>query len=179
MSPNNTRQTDTAFPTTADMSRPQPFETGATCQPTESESSAFSSGHSTTLEPMGTDTGSLRRRVTSPYVALVNTDVNFQKSDWLRNNELEPRIGDANCPTEADPYGIRGLSVYTAFVKNQNGDTYGCNHELCNAYSTRSMEEAIRHQRIHHFDHSPYVCLAATWNAWYISVFLHTLALVG
>ena len=119
-------------------------------------------------------------------MALVNMDVNLQKlkeiikaSDWLRNNELEPRIGDANCPAEADPYGIRGLSVYTAFVRNQNGDAYGCNYELCGAYSTRTMEQAVRHQRIHHFDHSPYLCLAATWNAWYITVFLYTRALLG
>ena len=174
----NARQADAALPTTADMSNPQPCEASAALQPAESGSRAFSSGHSTTIEPMGTDTSNLRRRVTSPHVALVNVDVNLQKleeiikaSTWLRNNELEPCIGDPDCPAEADPHGIRGLSVYTAFVKRQNGDAYGCKYARCSAYSVRCMEEAVRHQRIHHFDHSPYLCLASTWNAWYISVF--------
>ncbi len=174
----NARQTDAALPTTTDMSSPQTCEAGATRQPAESESHAFSSGHSTTTEPMGTDTGNLRHRVASPYVALLNMDVNLQKleevikaSAWLQNNEPEPCIGDPNCPAEADPFGIRGLSVYTAFIKHQNGDAYGCKYERCSAYSIGCMEEAVRHQRIHHFDHSPYLCLASTWNAWCISVF--------
>ena len=174
----NARQTDAALPTTADMSNPQTCEASAALQPAESGSRAFSSGHSTTIEPMGTEAGNLRRRVTSPHVVFVNTDVNLQKleeiikaSAWLRNNELEPCIGDPDCPAEADPHGIRGLSVYTAFVNRQNGDAYGCKYARCSAYSVRCMEEAVRHQRIHHFDHSPYLCLASTWNAWYISVF--------
>ena len=180
----NSRQTDEALPATADMSSPQTREASAALQPAESESRAFFSGHSTTIEPMGTDTGNLRRRGTSPYVARVNMDVNLQMleevikaSAWLRNNELEPCIGDPNCPAEADLHGIRGLSVYTAFVKRRNGDAYGCKYPQCGAYSVRCMEEAVRHQRIHHFDHSPYLCLASTWNAWYISAFPHSRAL--
>lgn len=104
-------------------------------------------------------------------------DVNLQKlekiintSAWLRDNELEPCIGANNCPAEADPYGTRGLSVYTAFIKCQDVDVYGCKYEPCRAYSTRSMEEAIRHLRHHHFDHSPYLCVPASGNTWYVSV---------
>ena len=115
-----------------------------------------------------------------------NMDANLQNleriintSDWLRNNELEPSIGERNCPAEADPYGTRGLSVYTAFIKNQDADTYGCKYEPCRAYSTRNMEEAIRHQRHHHFDHSPFVCVPTSGNTWYVLVFSPTRASVG
>ena len=68
LSAHNARQTDAPLPTTVDMSSPQAYEAGPTRQPAESESRAFSSDHSTTLEPMGTDTGSLRRRATSSYI---------------------------------------------------------------------------------------------------------------
>ena len=168
------------------MLSPRTCVAGPTRQPAESESRAFSSGHSTALEPMSIDTGSLRRRVMSPYVDREGMDVNLQKleeiinmSAWLRDGELEPCIGERNCPAEADPYGIRGLSVYTAFVKNQHGDAYGCKYERCRAYSTRSMEEAVRHQRHHHFNHSPYLCVPANGGMWYVSVFSHTRALIG
>ena len=113
-------------------------------------------------------------------------DVNLQgleniinASAWLRDNEPEPSIGEGNCPAEADPYGTRELSVYTAFITNQDGDAYGCKYERCRAYSARSMEEVVRHLRHHHFDHSPYVCVPVSGNTWYVSVFSHTRALVG
>src|SRR5258706_217660 len=61
----NARQTDAGLTTTADISSPQTHEAGATRQPAESDSHAFSSGHSTTNEPMGTNTGNPRRRATS------------------------------------------------------------------------------------------------------------------
>jgi len=56
----NARQTDAALPT-AETSSPQTAEAGATRQPAESASRAFSSGHNTTTEPMAR-TGNLRRR---------------------------------------------------------------------------------------------------------------------
>ena len=115
-----------------------------------------------------------------------NMDANLQKlekvineSAWLRANHLEPSIGDRNCPAEADPYGARGMSVYTAFIETQDGDTYKCKHEPCHAYSTRSMDEAVRHQRHHHFYHAPFMCVPASGNIWYVSVFPHSRALVG
>ena len=109
---------------------------------------------------------------------LALTDVNLQKlekiinsSAWLRDNELEPSIGERDCPAEADPYGARGLSVYMAFITTQDDNAYGCKYERCRAYSTRSMEEAVRHVRHHHFNHSPYVCVPASGNTWYVLVF--------
>ena len=115
-----------------------------------------------------------------------NMDANLQKlekvineSAWLRANAPEPRIGDSDCPAEADSYGARGMSVYTAFIETQDGYTYTCKYEPCRAYSTRSMDEAVRHQRHHHFDHKPYLCVPASGNTWYVSVFPHGCALVG
>ena len=106
--------------------------------------------HQCDRPPISTDTGNLRRRVAPPYVALVNMDVNLEKleeiikaSAWLRNIELEPCIGDPNCPAEADPHGISGLSVYTAFVKSQNGDAHGCKYARCSAYPLRCMEASF------------------------------------
>ena len=174
----NTRQTYAALPTIADMWSPQTHEAGATLQPAESTSHPFYSHHSTAIEPMGTYTGNLRRRFASSSLALENMDVNLQRlediineSAWLAENELEPRIGDLYCPREAVLHGIRGLSLYTAFVKVQGGNAYGCKYESCRAYSVRHVEEAIRHQRFHHFNHSPYQCISAARNAWYVSVF--------
>ena len=69
LSTHDARQTDTASLTTTDMLGPQTYEAGPTRQPAESGSHAFSSGYNTTLEPLGTDTDNLRRRVTSMYVA--------------------------------------------------------------------------------------------------------------
>ena len=160
------RQTDAALPTIADTWSPQ------TDQPVKH---TFSRGHSTAIEPMGTDTGNLRHRVASPNLDLAYMDVNLQrlddiinKSAWLKRNVLEPCIGDPDCPVEAVPHGIHGQSLYTAFVEIRDGDAYGCKYPQCGAYSVRCMEEAVRHQRLHHFNHSPYLC---TRNAWYILVF--------
>ena len=70
LSANNARQTDAALPTTADMSSPQTHEAGATLQPAESASCAFSSGHSTAVESIGTDIGNLRRRAALPFPSI-------------------------------------------------------------------------------------------------------------
>ncbi len=64
-SANNARQTDAVLTTTADMSSPQTYEAGVTRQPAESASRALSSGNSTTVESMDTDTGDLRHRATT------------------------------------------------------------------------------------------------------------------
>ena len=105
-------------------------------------------------------------------------DVNLRKlekiinaSTWLRNNQLEPCIGDRDCPAEAESYGTRGQSVYTAFIENYDGDTYGCRYTPCRGYSAQCMEEAVRHLRHHHFNHSPYLCTPASGNTWYVLVF--------
>ena len=90
-------------------------------------------------------------------------------SAWLRDNDPEPRIGNPNCPAEADECGVRGESVYTAFVKQQDDGTYGCKYEACRAYSTRTLDDAVRHQRHHHFNHSPFACVPASGNTWYVS----------
>ena len=90
-------------------------------------------------------------------------------SAWLRDNDPEVRIGHPDCPVEAEQYGARGQSVYTAFVDFQNDYTYGCKDEACRTYSTRSLEEAVRHQRYHHFNHLPYACVPASGAMWYVS----------
>ena len=109
-------------------------------------------------------------------IALANRDWSLRKleriidaSAWLRDNEPEPRIGNPDCPAEANHYGLRGESVFTAFVEDHEDGTYGCKRQLCHVYSTRSLDEAIRHQRHHHFNHAPYVCVPASGSTWYVS----------
>ena len=95
-------------------------------------------------------------------------------SQWLNQNEHEPRVGDLNCPQLAENRGIRGMSLYTAFVRNR-GDTdeaYGCHFAPCAAYHTYCLEDAIRHQRDHHFNHKPFLCVPASGNPWYVLNFL-------
>ena len=82
----------------------------------------------------------------------------FDKSAWLRNNLLEPVVGNPSCPREVEKYGIRGASCYTTFVEDNENGTYGCLHERCHPFQFPSLELAIRHQRCHHFNHRPYEC---------------------
>lgn len=82
----------------------------------------------------------------------------FNESDWLRGNTLEPVIGGPSCSQEVEEYGIGGASCYTALVKDNEDATYGCHYERCYPFRFPSLEEAIRHQRYHHFDHRPYEC---------------------
>jgi len=89
------------------------------------------------------------------------------RSLWLAQNVLEPRLGDHNCPKLADSRGIRGMSLYTAFVRSRSDRTYGCHFEPCSSYYTPSLEESIRHQRDYHFNHQPFVCLPASGKPWY------------
>ena len=166
-------------------SQPDGFWRFEVDEPNKSWHHELSGGHSTGFEIMSTGTGNLFQRG-QQHVDRMNTDVILRKlesiihaSPWLRDNEPEPLIGDHNCPTTAHSYGTRGVSVYTAFIEKKDGDTYGCKYGACRAYSTRSMEEAVRHLRYHHFNHSPYLCIPASGNTWYVSVFPHIRALVG
>ena len=76
---------------------------------------------------------------------------------WLRQNHHEPRIGDPDAPQLAELYGLRGRSCFIVFVHDWRDGPYGCCHEACfrpvnrGGYPTRSLEDAIRHQRHHHF----------------------------
>jgi hypothetical protein len=94
-------------------------------------------------------------------------------SQWLAENDHEPCVGDPSCPNLAEGRGIRGMSLYTAFVKNARGEAeaHGCHFAPCAAYHTYSLEEAIRHQRDHHFNHKPFVCVPASGKQWYALLF--------
>jgi hypothetical protein len=88
-------------------------------------------------------------------------------SQWLNQNEREPCVGDPLCSKLAESRGVRGMSLYTAFVKKKNDGTYGCQFAPCSAYHAYGLDEAIRHQREHHFNHKPFVCVPASGNLWY------------
>jgi hypothetical protein len=108
------------------------------------------------------------------YTAKMSNDLEelemlINVSDWLEANELEPCIGDPSCPEIAEEHGTRGKSLYTAFIDSKDDGSYGCKFERCFAYSTRSLDEAIRHMRYHHFNHSPYACVPPVGIEWYVS----------
>ena len=88
-------------------------------------------------------------------------------SQWLNQNEHEPCVGDPLCFELAEGQGIRGMSLYTAFVKERSDGAYGCHFAPCFAYHTSSLDDAIRHQREHHFNHKPFLCVPASGNMWY------------
>ena len=88
----------------------------------------------------------------------------IEREDWFINNAHEPTAGAPESLTLADKYGIRGKSLFTAYVKENGEGVYGCVYEPCFAFSTRELEEAIRHIRDHHFNHSPFSC-----GQWYVS----------
>ena len=91
--------------------------------------------------------------------------------DWFTSNDHEPKVGDTECPELAEKYGTRGQSLFTAFVTKQGGDgVYGCAYAPCSAYSTNNLEEAIRHIRSHHFNHSPFPCVPLNGDEWYVSL---------
>jgi hypothetical protein len=93
----------------------------------------------------------------------------IEKSDYVVNNRLEPNVGDAGTPQLADKYGTRGQSIFTVFLKNKDDGAYGCKFERCLAYSTRNLDQAIRHIRHHHFNHFPFPCVPLNGNHWYVS----------
>ena len=173
MSSNNGRQTDLALPS-AHTSGSQIREACGTHQPAKSWSSA-SSSYSTSIAAVGSHTSSLRDRGTSPPAPVATNDrrfrgdlkmdkdltqleLNIQSSSWLGNNTREPECGHPDCPDVADEYGIRGMSIYTAFVDHKSDGTYGCWYDTCSLYSTESLEGAVKHQRQDHFHHRPFLC---------------------
>ena len=86
----------------------------------------------------------------------------FNQFPWLLNHLLEPVIGHPACPKEVENHGIRGASIFTAFVAvNEENETYGCRFEACHAFNAPSLDLAVRHQRSWHFDHKPFQC--AQW----------------
>lgn len=89
-------------------------------------------------------------------------------STWLAANAPEPLIGDFNCPSLAEGWGPRGIPVYYVFVEARPDNAYGCCRPACHAYITHSLEDAIRHQRCHHFNHSPFVCIPANGTLWFV-----------
>ncbi|SRR5258706_11789012 len=91
----------------------------------------------------------------------------INESDWLARDDPEPNIGDVGCPQVAEGYGTRGQSLFTAFITKQ-GDVYKCEFERCLAYSTHSLEDAIRHIRWHHFSQRPYPCIPPNGDQWYV-----------
>jgi len=79
----------------------------------------------------------------------------FEMRSWRPG--AEPIIGSLSCPVDAELYGDRGRSCYVVFVYKRADAAYGCRHERCfrdgdeRGPSFCSPEEAIRHQRRHHF----------------------------
>jgi hypothetical protein len=96
----------------------------------------------------------------------------FKKASWLQHNRHEPLIGGPDCPALAEAYGERGRSCFIVFVHQKSDRTYGCRHEACfqengeGGYSTRSLENVIRHQRYHHFYHQPFICVPSNGTRW-------------
>jgi hypothetical protein len=91
---------------------------------------------------------------------------NYNESGWLLNHNHEPLVGDRSCHYLAEKYGIPRTSCYTVFVQDNEDDTYGCRHERCRAFQTDSLEDAITHQRYHHFDHRPFQCIPPSGAQW-------------
>ena len=91
---------------------------------------------------------------------------NFNESVWLLNQHIEPLIGDRSCHYLAEKYGIHRASCYTVFVQDNEDDTYGCRHERCRGFQVHSLEDAITHQRYHHFDHRPFECIPPNGSQW-------------
>ena len=95
----------------------------------------------------------------------------FGDSNWLARNLPEPRIGDEDCHELAVKYGARSLSCFVVFVHYWGNGAYGCRHEACfrggeEGTVYHSLEEAIRHQRYHHFYHQPFECIPASGTLW-------------
>ena len=85
---------------------------------------------------------------------------------WLAENEHEPRVGDVDCPLLAEKYGINRKSCYTAFVEDKQDGRYGCRFETCYTFHVYSLDDAVRHQRDHHFNHRPFMCVPANGRLW-------------
>lgn len=106
------------------------------------------------------------KRKSGIHPELIILEQIYQKSAWLIDNELEPEIGQPNCPSLAEKYGILGTSCYTAFVRDEGDGGYGCRYARCHAFLTSSLDDAVRHQRCHHFEHAPFVCVPPSGQSW-------------
>ena len=98
---------------------------------------------------------------------LQNLEKLIEEEDWFKHNRHEPNVGAPESLKLADKYGTRGKSLFTAYVTEKEVGVYGCVYEPCFAFSTRNLEEAIRHIRHHHFSHTPFSC-----GQWYVSHYL-------
>ena len=87
---------------------------------------------------------------------LKNFEEIFHNSYCMALNDPGPLVDDPDCPALADKYGIRKRSCYTAFIQVNEGDTY--RYRTYPGFQTRSLEEAIIHQRQGHFYYSPFEC---------------------
>ena len=97
---------------------------------------------------------------------LKQLEEDFNASDWLGNHSIEPLVGDLECHYLAEKYGMDRTSCYTVFVEDNGDETYGCRHERCRGFQADSLEEAITHQRYHHFDHRPFECIPLSGSQW-------------
>ena len=147
------RQMDVAL-TTSDLSSPQPFEDGATRQPTLAP----------LLLPQTQTPENDHFPSTRKEEILLRLELKIKSSPWYAFNALEPPCASPECPYPADRYGVRGMSCYSAFVTTHPAGTFGC--WRCHAYSTRKLEDAIKHQRSDHFNHKPFLCVPTTGNGW-------------
>ena len=100
---------------------------------------------------------------------LIQLEQSIISSLWHTANALEPQCGHPDCPYLAERYGIRGISCYTAFVDIKPNGSFGCWREECSAYSTRRLEDAVKHQRSSHFNHRPFFCVPTNGTAWCVS----------
>jgi len=92
----------------------------------------------------------------------------YLNSSWFRFNVVEPRIGDIECLALAEEYGPRGQSCYIVFVTNRGSGNYGCIEDHCVAFSAKTVEAALRHQRAYHFGHNPFICIPNSGALWYV-----------
>ena len=81
------------------------------------------------------------------------------KTDWLRNHNLEPVVRHHLRPAGAETHLIRGLSCLTALVKQSEieKETWECRFDECRHFRVTSLEDAIRHELYMHFDHRRFV----------------------
>ena len=96
----------------------------------------------------------------------------YLRSTWFRLNLPEPRVGDMDCPAIVEDHWPRGQSCYIVFVTNEGPRHYGCIEERCMAFSAKTIEAALRHQRAYHFGHNPFICTPSSGHLWYVLVSL-------
>ena len=96
----------------------------------------------------------------------------YLNSTWFRFNVVEPQIGNMDCSALAEDHGPRGQSCYIVFVTNRGPGDFGCIEERCLAFSAKTIEAALRHQRAHHFGHNPFICIPSSGDIWYVSTLL-------